>query len=356
MNKKPKERIIYDEDLFLNEDDEEWALYDAMHDYLEEQLAALLFFFDGEKPGVSSTIDTHNNNPFVGNPVIARGSVGRWDGIHHGMTVYDDLSAALDTSPSRYGGANVFADCEISKVWDKNGHLFIRGTHHDGSVTVEIRQLTDDGAESYEQISNSWIGDSFTMAGKTYDGSEQSVLQAMRDLWKEPSFCQIPHFMEHEVGCHSEEEFENKSSLPQLEREAQRKGHQMFNFDDDCRILGSDEHGTLYSVYIPSVVQEVSVYVDNDGKEFVTTDMQGPQPQSIEEMYDFDWYAPVEEGAYSAEMSNLKKAKEKVVDERGADSARNACVCLKDAARESHEASRQLASDDRGGDAAEREK
>lgn len=62
------------------------------------------------------------------------------------------------------------------------------------------------------------------------------------------------------------------------------------------------------------------------------------------------------EDAYSTAMGNLKENKENAADERGADSARTACVCLKDTAKESHEASRQLASNDLGGDAAEREK
>ena len=40
---------------------------------------------------------------------------------------------------------NVFADCEIQKVWDENGTLYLAGAHHDGRVSVEMRQLTDEG-------------------------------------------------------------------------------------------------------------------------------------------------------------------------------------------------------------------
>lgn len=222
MERTPKQRIIFDEDMYddeflrdyLAEDYEiykdeldisfdeyvehrrnEGALYDIKERDFTEEMASLRSFLDN------------------GNPLIVSGSIGRWDGTRTGFTVYDNFDAAIDTSPSRFGGDNVFADCEIQKVWDENGHLFIHGAHHDGSVTVELRQLTDAGAVTYEAISEAWNGESFTIIGnnatdwafKTYDGSEQSFIQAMHDLWEEPSFCQLPHYMEKEFGCPSEE-------------------------------------------------------------------------------------------------------------------------------------------------------
>lgn len=56
-----------------------------------------------------------------------------------------DFAAATDCSPSRFGQGNVFADCEIQKVWDENGTLYLAGAHHDGRVSIEMRQLTDEG-------------------------------------------------------------------------------------------------------------------------------------------------------------------------------------------------------------------
>lgn len=223
MELTPKQRIIFDEDMYddeflrdyLAEDYEiykdeldvsfdeyvehrrnEGALYDIKERDFTEEMASLRSFLDN------------------GNPLIVSGSIGRWDGTRTGFTVYDNFDAAIDTSPSRFGGDNVFADCEIQKVWDENGHLFIHGAHHDGSVTVELRQLTDAGAVTYEAISEAWNGESFTIIGnnatdwafKTYDGSEQSFIQAMHDLWDEPSFCQPPHYME-DTGYLSQMDF-----------------------------------------------------------------------------------------------------------------------------------------------------
>ena len=196
MERTPKQRIIFDEDMYddeflrdyLAEDYEiykdeldvsfdeyvehrrnEGALYDIKERDFTEEMASLRSFLDN------------------GNPLIVSGSIERWDGTRTGFTVYDNFDAAIDTSPSRFGGDNVFADCEIQKVWDENGHLFIHGAHHDGNVTVELRQLTDAGAVTYEAISEAWNGEPFTIIGnnatdwafKTYDGSEQSFIQAM---------------------------------------------------------------------------------------------------------------------------------------------------------------------------------
>lgn len=106
----------------------------------EEEMRALAAFFNGEKSDMSDFV-----NPYGGNHILVSGSVGRWNGTSTGIAVYKDFDAATDCSPSRFGQGNVFADCEIQKVWDENGTLYLAGAHHDGRVSVEMRQLTDEG-------------------------------------------------------------------------------------------------------------------------------------------------------------------------------------------------------------------
>lgn len=160
----PKERIIFDDNPYFGSSGDALAIEDLMNrdglteaevreqytdhnlfehamemrdfDY-EEEIAALTAFFDGRTSDMFSF-----ENPLGGNHLLVRGSVGRWDGTRSGITVYNSFTEAINTSSSRFGGDNVFADCEIQKVWDENGSLFIHGAHHDGSVTVEIRQLS----------------------------------------------------------------------------------------------------------------------------------------------------------------------------------------------------------------------
>ena len=165
MEPKPKERIVFDEDSYYGDEGEEMAINDLMErdgltedevredftddeifnhqmemkdfDY-EEEMRALAAFFNGEKSDMSDFV-----NPYGGNHILVSGSVGRWNGTSTGIAVYKDFDAATDCSPSRFGQGNVFADCEIQKVWDENGTLYLAGAHHDGRVSVEMRQLTD---------------------------------------------------------------------------------------------------------------------------------------------------------------------------------------------------------------------
>lgn len=253
---QPKERIIFDADSYYGTEGENMAVEDIMERYgiteeevreqysdeeifdramemretdYEEETDALIGWFDGQTPGFTPAI-TDENSDWYGNPVIVSGSIGQWDGTRSGFTVYDSFRDAIDTSPSRYGGDNVFADCEIQKVWDENGSLFVHGAHHDGSVTVEMRQLTDFGIEAYEvieEVADAWVDDPFTIAGKHYDGSEQSVIEAMHDLWDNPALAQPPRYMERAFGCPVEEYVEergieavNLSEMAQESREA----------------------------------------------------------------------------------------------------------------------------------------
>lgn len=116
-------------------------------------------------------------NPNEGNHLIVKGSVGRWDGPKRGMAVYKNVADALDCSSSRFGLGNVFADCEIDKIFDVNGHLHVSGHHHDGAVSVEVRQLT--------------------AAGETLLGAGRDL----EALWADDDLSEPPRFMEREYGC-----------------------------------------------------------------------------------------------------------------------------------------------------------
>ena len=102
MEPKPKERIVFDEDLYYGDEGEEMAINDLMErdgltedevredftddeifnhqmemkafDY-EEEMRALAAFFNGEKSDMSDFV-----NPYGGNHILVSGSVGRWNG------------------------------------------------------------------------------------------------------------------------------------------------------------------------------------------------------------------------------------------------------------------------------------
>lgn len=214
MDKEPKERIVFDESLYYGDYGTELAIEDisvrdgipndeVLENYTEEEIfenAMELMDLDRteEFDGLKAFLDG-TENPLGGNSIIARGSIGRWDGTSHGMTAYRDFDDMMT------GTDSVFKDCQIDKVWDENGSLFIHGYHHDGAVEVEVRQLTDAGEEALAAIEDAWVGDEFTIAGKTYDGSAQSTMDALDDLWENPDLCPTPRYMELVIGCPAEE-------------------------------------------------------------------------------------------------------------------------------------------------------
>lgn len=229
QERTPKERRIFDDSVYYGTDGEQFAIEELMSSFdlteqevregfsedeifdramqmkqfdFEEELSSLSAYFDGEE-----SFRSGEGSKNAGNPIIVSGSIGRWDGTHSGFTVFNDFDDVMQ------GADSPFKDCEIKKIWDENGHMFIRGAHHDGSVTVELRQLTAAGAQAYEEISEAWVGEPFTITGnsstswafKTYDGSDRSVIEALRDLWSEPSFTPTPCYAERAFGCPASE-------------------------------------------------------------------------------------------------------------------------------------------------------
>lgn len=113
MDKTPKERIVFDEGVYYGDEGSEISIEDitsregitveeVLDSYTEEEifenamnmmdidrseeLAGLKAFLDGSDSPLSSY-----DNPLGGNRIIARGSIGRWDGTRHGMTAYRDF-------------------------------------------------------------------------------------------------------------------------------------------------------------------------------------------------------------------------------------------------------------------------
>lgn len=93
------------------------------------ETGALRDFFNGSQSVLSSY-----RNPMGGNPLIAFGVIGRWDGERTGISSFETFDDLMN------GDDSPFKDCEIDHIWDENGILKMRGHHHDGSVEVEIRQ------------------------------------------------------------------------------------------------------------------------------------------------------------------------------------------------------------------------
>ena len=69
--------------------------------------------------------------------LLAVGTVGRWDGTFEGGKIINTFRELLD----------IFEDCDYIKFEDENGHLYVTGSHHDGSISVEVKELTQKGED-----------------------------------------------------------------------------------------------------------------------------------------------------------------------------------------------------------------
>jgi len=146
QQRKPVERVIYDN---YNLDE----MYDDCRQYLidegidddppddavwQEIWATDSFYWEEEEGKLREVFD---NGDF-----IAVGTCGRWDGTYAGGFVFDNFNSLMGR----------FRDCDYIRIWDENGHFYVKGSHHDGTHFVEVKEITDKGNQYYDNWN--WSG------------------------------------------------------------------------------------------------------------------------------------------------------------------------------------------------------
>ena len=76
---------------------------------------------------------------FNGN-YLAIGTCGRWDGTYDGGFVFKTFKELMSR----------FEDCVYFKIWIENNHFYVKGSHHDGTDMVEVKEITERGFQYYE--------------------------------------------------------------------------------------------------------------------------------------------------------------------------------------------------------------
>lgn len=334
MDKTPKERIVFDEGVYYGDEGSEISIEDitsregitveeVLEGYTEEEifenamnmmdidrseeLAGLKAFLDGSDNPLSSY-----DNPLGGNRIIARGSIGRWDGTRHGMTAYRDFDDMIS------GPDSVFKDCEIGKVWDENGSLFIHGYHHDG--------------------------------GKEYDGSPESVDTAMRDLWEDPDLCPTPRYMELAFGCPAEE-YEAPAIDPLLEAAEFTPSAIM-----SAEVAPGAVTATVHDV--SGVPYEVPADVLNGLKDAVRISDRAATIEPSASLTIDGWNQKLDDSLWALDFEDRNGVPPQLSDwlardaegEKGNESAKTSPVSLKTAAEEAHAVSTMLSKKNGGTD------
>ena len=145
--KKPKERIIYENYDIFNDD-----MIEAAKENLEANNV------EATEENINNEIYEMNQDDWnlekermeevfnSGNKFLAVGTCARWNGNFAGGFVFASFNELM----------SYLRDCDYFKFWDENGHFYVNATHHDGTHSLEIKQVTDRGRNYYENWEYKW--------------------------------------------------------------------------------------------------------------------------------------------------------------------------------------------------------
>lgn len=97
------------------------------------------------------------------NKLLVKGVESTWSGKGEGGKIIDEWSELL----------NIFSHCACIKIQTEKGHLYISGSHHDGGLEVEVKELTKKG-EDYAE--NHWYDSDRDVHTKLFNSSNYSRL------------------------------------------------------------------------------------------------------------------------------------------------------------------------------------
>ena len=103
------------------------------------------------------------------------GTLGLWDGRCKGGYIFNTYDEFLDC----------LKDCVYWEVVDDKGHLYVKGSHHDGTNLYEIKRISDFGYEWYNNYG-------------CYIYDEEKVHTKM---WNNNFMTGLPHFARDVYGC-----------------------------------------------------------------------------------------------------------------------------------------------------------
>lgn len=114
--------------------------------------------------------------------LLCIGSVERWNGCYDGGAVITEFNDLY----------KLWGDCDYIAVYDKDGHLYINCSHHDGSNSFELKELTETGYNIVED----WATGYGVPYWEKFD--ERELHQKM---WNSTRYTHIPHYAKKVWGC-----------------------------------------------------------------------------------------------------------------------------------------------------------
>ena len=168
-----KERVIF-QNYDLDDYEEEFRLEFTDEDgYLDENAMWDCIY---DTVNMDFEIVFEELKHFFNNQIIAFGSIGRWDGVYSGGKIFNNFEDAY---------WYLTKDCDYVKIYDENGHLYIHCTHHDGSCSFELKELTSKGQEYYDN----W---NYGCDNRTEQHCHEQIIKR---------YSKIPNFVHKYYGC-----------------------------------------------------------------------------------------------------------------------------------------------------------
>lgn len=110
---------------------------------------------------------------------MVRGYVDRWDGKYAAGAVFSDFDSMF---------YDAIKDCDYWKIWDENGHLYLKCSHHDGTNLFEIKQIN---YKAYDFI-DKW----------NYNWDDPRTEEEIHNIvWCNNFYSGLPHFAHLVYGC-----------------------------------------------------------------------------------------------------------------------------------------------------------
>lgn len=110
---------------------------------------------------------------------MIRGYVGRWDGEYAAGHIFNNFE-------DMFYEATI--DCDYIKMWDEDGHFYLKCSHHDGTNLYEIKRITDKAYQFADNWAYNW-------------GDERTEKEIHDIIWNSNFMSSLPHFAHNVYGC-----------------------------------------------------------------------------------------------------------------------------------------------------------
>lgn len=120
-----------------------------------------------------------------GKTLLATGSVGTWRGRLNGGIFIESLSDFY----------KLITDCDYVKIYDKNGHLYIESSHHDGTNYYELKEVTELGMKHYENWREK---NCYNLFEEQIHSKEEEIHNKIMET---SNYSRLPRYAEKVWGC-----------------------------------------------------------------------------------------------------------------------------------------------------------